>query len=179
MVDLSGGPAPHNGGILTKGYYNFHAFAFDKWSEGPVPGALGKAVGSFMRNIRKPDLNITSAEWIGLCSRTDPPVVLTRAILIAVDPVALDYHALKYFLYPNSRLAIHNPDDKSNPIYHDLAECAEISGGIIVEQNMKVESCYYHDGDWLKGPNGPVQAKKLWGTSGKNIMKYVYLRMLN
>ncbi|KPK78211.1 MAG: hypothetical protein AMJ79_00260 [Phycisphaerae bacterium SM23_30] len=179
VVDLSGGPDPRDDGILTGDYFNFHAFAFNKWQKGPAPGAMGKAVGVFMSSIRKPDLNITSAEWVGLSSRTEPPVVQTRAVLVSEDPVALDYHAFKYLLYPNSKLSIHNPDDMTSPVYYDLVKCAEISGGILDEKIITVESYCYRDGAWHKGPEGPLKAKKIWGTSGKNILKYAYLRMLH
>jgi hypothetical protein len=81
ITDLSGGSDPNNGGRLTKDFYNFHSFPFDKSSPGPVPGMLGAAIGMFMQTIRKADLNITTAEWVGLSSRTDPPVVQTRAVL--------------------------------------------------------------------------------------------------
>jgi hypothetical protein len=42
---------------------------------------------------RKADLNIISAEWTGLSSRTDPPIARTQAVLASIDPVALDYLA--------------------------------------------------------------------------------------
>ena len=81
VTDLSGGPDPHNGGKLAMGYYNFHSFPLNKWAPGPVPGMLGAEIGAFMNSIRKADLNITTAEWTGLASRTDPPVAHTRAVL--------------------------------------------------------------------------------------------------
>ncbi len=73
VSDLSGGQDPHNGGKLTEKYYNFHSFPFDKWEPGPKPGMLGKEIGTFMKTIRKADLNITTAEWIGLSDRKKPP----------------------------------------------------------------------------------------------------------
>ena len=115
ITDLSGGSDPNNGGRLTKNYFNFHSFPFNKWSPGPSPGMLGKEIGTFMKTIRKADLNITTAEWVGLSSRTDPPVVQTKAVLASTDPVALDYHAAKYLLFPNSNLAIHNLKTQKDP----------------------------------------------------------------
>ncbi|MEF9427325.1 MAG: hypothetical protein L0956_09215, partial [Candidatus Mariimomonas ferrooxydans] len=57
VTDLSGGPDPHNGGLLTGNYYNFHSFPFDKWAPGPEPGMLGAEISTFMKTIRKADLN--------------------------------------------------------------------------------------------------------------------------
>ena len=140
ISDLSGGPDPNNGGRLTGSYYNFHSFPFNKWAPGPDPGMLGKEIGTFMKTIRKADLNITTAEWIGLSSRIDPPIAHTRAVLACTDPVALDYHAAKYFLYPNSRLAIHNPDGEKSPVRQCLMKCAEENAGILDERLVKVTS---------------------------------------
>lgn len=176
VVDLSGGSDPHHNGILTENYYNFHSFAFNKWKKGPAPDALGKAVGAFFRHIRKPDLNITAAEWIGLSSRTQAPVVRTRAVLAGIDPVALDYHAYKYLLYPNSHISCHNPDDRSGPLHHDLTQCARSCGGVVEEKDMKVESCRLEGERWLADSGGIIRGKKIWGRQVKDIMKYVYLR---
>ena len=109
VSDLSGGPDPSNGGKLTDRYYNFHSFPFNKWAPGPQPGMIGAEVGVFLRTIRKADLNIVTAEWIGLADRIDPPVVRTRTILASTDPVALDYHSAKYVLYPNSLITFSRP----------------------------------------------------------------------
>jgi hypothetical protein len=73
LSDLSGGPDPEKGGRLTAAYRNFHAFPFDKWAPGPVPGMLGAQIAVFMNTIRRADLNIATAGWVGLASRTEPP----------------------------------------------------------------------------------------------------------
>ena len=177
VVDLSGGSDPGQNGILTQGYYNFHSFAFNKWKKGPAAGALGKAVGTFMNHIRKPDLNITAAEWIGLSSRTQAPVVRTRAVLAGVDPAALDYHSHKYLLYPNSQISCHNPDDMTSPVHHDLTQCAQSYGGVISEKDMTVES-YGLEGDrWLSDSGGIIRGKKIWDRKVKDVMKYFYFRL--
>ncbi|MBE0556947.1 MAG: DUF362 domain-containing protein, partial [Proteobacteria bacterium] len=130
ITDLSGGSDPAAAGRLTGPYCNFHSFAFDGSAAGPVSGILGKAIGTYMKSIRIADLNITTAEWIGLTSRTNPPVARTRTILASTDPVALDYHAAKYLLYPNSKVPIHDPDNKKSPLRQYLVKCAEESGGV-------------------------------------------------
>jgi len=61
ITDISGG----GDGKLADKYNNFHSFAFNKWDVGPVPGMLGAEVAMFMNTIRRADLNITTAEWVG------------------------------------------------------------------------------------------------------------------
>jgi hypothetical protein len=176
ITDLSGGPDPYNGGRLTKEYYNFHSFPFNKWAPGPEPGILGKAVGVFMETIRKADLNITTAEWVGLSSRTDPPVARTRAVLASTDPVALDFHAAKYVLYPNSKLSIHNPDDAITPAHQYLRECAVVGGGIFDESLVAVKSYDLKEKAFQQDDDLVVIGKKDWGTNIKALLKYLVLR---
>jgi len=177
VSDLSGGPDPQTGGRLTGNYYNFHSFPFNKWAAGPLPGMIGKAVGSYLKTVRQADLNIITAEWVGLSSRTDPPLAHTRAVLASADPVALDYHAAKYLVYPNSRLKIHNPDQPNSPIREYLEQCATEAGGQMDEGRVKVESYDFRGrglklaGDWT------VKSGIEWGTNPKALMKYWFLRV--
>lgn len=178
VTDLSGGPDPHNGGRLTADYYNFHSFPFNKWEKGPEPGMLGKEIGTFMKTVRKADLNITTAEWVGLSSRVVPPVAHTRTVLASTDPVALDYHSAKYVLYPSSGVSIHNPDNKNGPLAQYLMRCAKEYGGIFEEEKVQIRSYdlekqAYQDGDEL------IIGEKNWGSNLKEIFKYLYLRHLN
>jgi len=179
IVDLSGGPDPKNGGLLTEDYYNFHSFPFNKWSPGPEPGMLGKEIGFFMKTIRKADLNITTAEWIGLSSRIDPPIAHTRAVLASTDPVALDYHAAKYILYPNSKLAIHNPDSEKSPVRQYLMKCAESGGGIFDEGFVKAISYDFKTKSFQKDDELILIGERKWGTNPKAILKYMVLRYWN
>lgn len=179
ITDLSGGSDPNNGGRLTKDYFNFHSFSFNKSSPGPVPGVLGTAIGTFMKTIRRADLNITTAEWIGLSSRTDPPVVQTKAILVSTDPVALDYHAARYILFPNSNLAIHNPDNKKGPLYPILAKCAESGGGILDDNKVEVKSYDFKTKSFQQKHNFVIDASISWGTNPRAILKYLVLRYWN
>jgi len=179
ITDLSGGPDQNEGGRLTKDYCNFHSFPFDKWAPGPQPGMLGAEVGTFMKTIRKADLNITTAEWIGLVSRTEPPVARTRAVMACTDPVALDYHAAKYLLYPNSRISLHNPDDKKSPVRQYLMKCAETSGGVFDERFVKVISYDFKTKSFQKDNDLLVIGEKKWGNNPKAILKYLVLRYWN
>lgn len=176
VTDLSGGPDPNNDGRLTKDYYNFHSFPFNKWAPGPEPGMVGAEVGVFLKTIRKADLNITSAEWIGLSSRIDPPVSHTRAVLACSDPVALDYHATKYILFPNSKLGIHNPDHRNSPLHQYLVKCAEAGGGIYDEKYVKVMSYDFKAKAIQKDDELVVVGDKKWGNNVKALMKYLFLR---
>lgn len=177
ISDLSGGPDPDSGGRLTADYFNFHSFSYDKWGPGPDTGMLGAEIAVFMNTIRKADLNITTGEWVGLASRTEPPVAHTRAVLACTDPVALDYHATKYLLYPNSRASIHNPDDEKSPLHQYLVKCAEYGGGIFDERYVGVKS-YDFDKKTLQDDDDDlvVIGEKEWGTNPKMILKYLYLR---
>lgn len=178
ISDLSGGPDPHSGGKLTKEHYNFHSFPFNKWAPGPAPGMLGSEIGVFMKTIRKADLNITTADWVGLSSRIDPPVARTRAVLASVDPVALDYHSAKYLLYPNSSLKIHDPVGRKSPVHDYLLKCAENGGGVLDERYVKVESFDFLARKLQRDEDLVVHAEKHWGTNPKAILKYLYLRYM-
>jgi hypothetical protein len=179
ISDLSGGPDPYGGGKLTDQYYNFHSFPFNKWAKGPVAGMLGAAIGMFMNTIRKADLNITTAEWVGLVSRTELPVAHTRAILAGTDPVALDFHAAKYLLYPNSRMPFHHPEDPDGPLNQYLVKCAERCGGQIDEERVSV--CSYDCRTKAVQTEGDlsVAGEKKWGANPKMLAKYVLLRFGN
>ena len=176
ITDLSGGPDPHSGGKLTDEYYNFHSFPYNKWAPGPAPGMLGAEIAAFMYGIRKADLNITTAEWVGLASRIHAPVVRPRAVLASTDPVAVDYHAAKYLLYPNSRLSIHNPDEAKSPVHQYLKKCAEYGGGVFDEKYVEVKSWDFTSRT-LQGDSDLVMVgDKLWGANPKALLKYLYLR---
>jgi hypothetical protein len=178
VTDMSGGHDPHNGGKLTKEYYNFHGFPFDEWKPGPVPGMIGAEVGVFMNTVRKADLNITAAEWVGLASRTEPPVAHTKAILASTDPVALDYHAFKYILYPNSRMPIHHPDYKKSPVSQYLKKCAEKDGGVFDEDYVKVMSYDLGVKRIQRDDELMITGEKTWGGKPKMVLKYLALRYL-
>ncbi len=176
VTDISGGPegpsATHNGGILTGNYYNFHQFAYNTWEPGPVGGMLGAEVGTFLTSIRKADLNITTAEWVGLISRAEPPVAHTRTILASTDAVALDYHSTKYVLYPNSNIGLHNPDNESTPLGSYLSACAKVGGGIYDESKVEIVAYDFKKGDLMKDNELMIFGDKVWGSNFKLIMKY-------
>jgi hypothetical protein len=176
ITDLSDGSDPNNGGKRIKNYCNFHSFPFTKWSRGPVPGMLGAEIGMFFKTIRKPDLNIVTAEWIGLASRTDTPVAHTKTICASTDPVSLDYHTAKYLLYPNSHISEHDPDNKKGPLYFDLQKCSEQSGGILDEQFVQIRSFDLNNKLFQKDDEFVVIGEKEWGYDLKPLLKYFLFR---
>jgi len=176
VSDLSGGPDPHNGGHIADKYYNFHSFPFDKWAPGPKPGMIGAEIGMFMNTVRKADLNITTAEWVGLASRIDPPAARTRAVLASSDPVALDYHATKYLLYPNSGSFIHNPEDPKSPVFEYLKSCADLSGCIFDEQHVDIKSYDFAQKGLQDDSDLMVIGEKIWGSNLKIISKHLLLK---
>jgi hypothetical protein len=178
VTDLSGGPDPNNGGKITGDYYNFHSFPFNNWEAGPKRGMIGAEIGFFMNTVRKADLNITSAEWIGLASRTALPAARTRAIIASTDPVALDYHSTKYLLYPNSKISVHDPDNMHGPLYHDLKVCADVTGYTFDESNVKVVSWDHATNTLQFDDQLVVNAERHWGSDIRTLIKYGLFRWL-
>ena len=180
ITDLSGGPDPFHDGRLIGNYYNFHSFPFNKWAPGPEPGMLGKEIGTFMKTIRQADLNIITAEWIGLASRTEPPVAHTRAVLASTDPAALDYHAAKYLLFPNSKIAIHNPGNKKGPLFAYLSAWANSGSNAGNETNVQTISYDFKTGRYQKETDDwKISGEITWGTNPKAILKYWMLRVIS
>jgi hypothetical protein len=176
ITDLSGGPNPYDDGKLTEKYYNFHSFPFDEWAPGPRPGMIGAEIAVFLKTVRQADLNIATIEWVGLASRTMPPVAHTRAVLASRDPVALDYHASKYILYPNSGIEHHNPDYEPGAFHQYLKECADRGGGVMDERKVRIFSYDFGKGAMQKDPELVVTGEKRWGRDPRTILKYLYLR---
>lgn len=178
ITDLSGGPDPSNGGKLENRYFNFHSFPLDKWSSGPVPGMLGGEIATFLNTVRKADMNITTAQWTGISSRTELPAAHTKAVIACSDPVALDYHASKYILYANSHISVHNPDNTAGPLYSDLKKCADIAGYQADERRVHIKS--YDCGRHITAENADLKiiGSIDWGVNFKLLLKYLCLRVL-
>ena len=145
IADMSGGW--RQGGKLLDNYYNFHSFPFNDAGPGPVPGMLGREVGTFLKTIRAADLNITTAEWVGWEHRRKiDKAEHTGTILASTDPLALDYYATKYVLYPagqanNSYLGEKlNPDREDLPLRQYLEKCHELGIGTLDEGEMEVHT---------------------------------------
>jgi hypothetical protein len=75
-------------------------------------GGLGETCGKMMVSVRTPVLNIIDAIWVSYASLAGYPADTTaraNQILASQDPVALDYWAAKYILYPISNNPGHFP----------------------------------------------------------------------
>ncbi len=105
----------------------------------PNSGALGGAVGRFMKTIRRADLNIISAEYVGHEGRWSTPVH-AKTVLASTDPVALDYYAAKYLLLPlgGSKKAYNDPDNSEGAFRQYLELCHAEGIGTLNENEMLV-----------------------------------------
>ena len=176
VSDLSGGPDPFNDGKLTEKYYNFHSFPFNKWAPGPQPGMIGAEIGVFLSTVRKADLHVVTADWIGLADRIEPPVARTRAVLASTDPVALDYHSAKYLLHANSGIRFHNPDAFDSPTHQYIKACADHGGGIFDERKVKLVSYDHKSKRMQSDDEAAVIGDKEWGSDPKALGKYLLMR---
>lgn len=123
-------------GLKPEGYVNVHACGSKYY-----PHAKAAAIGYFMKTIRKSDLNIVTAEWVGWGHRTDvSKATRMRTILASTDPIALDYYGAKYLIYPLSRNKDHHdPDNPRSSVRRfldlTLVACGE---GTLDEKRMRV-----------------------------------------
>ena len=137
---------------------------------------IGAEIGVYLNAVRKADLNIVTAEWVGLASRTDLPAARTRAVMACTDPVALDFHSAKYVLYPNSGIRFHNPDDPESPAHQYLKACAEHGGGIFDEEQGDGEIMEFTKGRYETDDELVILGEKEWGTDPKAILKFLLFR---
>ena len=132
ITDLSCGSF----GLTPRGYYNVHTCGgvfFEYAKAGPIV--------YFMKTVRKADLNIVTAEWVGWGSRIDvTKATNVRTILAGTDPIALDYYGAKYIVYPLSNNSeYHDPDNHGSSINKFLKLAAsEIGNYSIGEKNIKI-----------------------------------------
>jgi uncharacterized protein (DUF362 family) len=99
----------------------------------------GGALGHWMRTVRRPDLHVVTAEWVGWGSRTHPRLQSRPGVsLAAQDPVTLDAVAAREVLLPATRAAgdagvpflEHNdPDRREGPFHLFLVEAQREIGG--------------------------------------------------
>jgi len=178
VSDLSGGPDPAAGGRLSGDYHNFHSFPFNGDAKGPVPGMLGAEVGHFLKTVRRPALNITTAEYCGLVHRLEPPVAWTRAAAASTDPVALDVHTAKYILFPNSGISLHDPENRKSPSAQDLAACARAGDYCYDDSRIEVVSFDLAAGRFQGEGELVVRADREWGGNLRNLLKFAVLRIV-
>ena len=122
-------------GLKPKGYYNVHLCGGKHYRY-----AKAGPLGHFMKTIRKADLNVVTAEWVGWGSRIDTTkAARIRSVCASQDPIALDYYGSKYLLYPLSNKKYHDPDDPKSSVRRFLQLALKTSGqGTLDEQLMRV-----------------------------------------
>lgn len=136
-------------GLTPIGYYNVHHCGgrFFKYAKaGPI--------AFFIKNIRKADMNIVTAEWVGWGHRMDTTkATRVRTVLASKDPVTLDYYGAKYLVYPLSKnKEYHDPDSPNSSVrkFLDLT-LVTLGDGTIDKKRMKV---YPYDFEELQYPLG-------------------------
>jgi len=123
-------------GLNPKGYSNVHFCGENYYSY-----AKAGAIAYFMKTVRKADLNIVTAEWVGWGHRTDVKrATRMRTILASTDPIALDYYGAKYFILPLSKKPeLHDPDNPASPIAKSLnLALSVLEEGTINEKKINV-----------------------------------------
>ena len=101
----------------------------------------GEAVAGWMDTCRKPDLHLTTAEWVGWESRTSSGAVNAKTVGICEDPVSLDYYMSKYVLWPTyTTQQYFNPDYdvSNNKTRQTLDGCRSLGYGTVNELEMGV-----------------------------------------
>ena len=108
-----------------------HLYGILSMSDGQSPyrhySGLGRTCGKMMVSIRTPVLNIIDAIWVSHLQLTGYPASATyraNMLLACQDPVALDYWAAKYIMYPIDFNIRHRPDYPG--IDHWLSDAEQI-----------------------------------------------------
>jgi hypothetical protein len=113
-------------------------------------GGLGETCGKMVVSVRTPVLNIVDAIWVSHSSLAGYPADTTfraNQILASQDPVALDYWAAKYILYPISHSPRHLPTfsgidlwlTNAQAVINDRGGLYDANSGILVTQVTKNE----------------------------------------
>ncbi len=92
---------------------------------------IGEVLGEMFAHVRAPDLNIMDAIWVSHAALSGYPVSSTsrqNTLLASIDPVALDYWASKYVLYPIDNNANHHPDMPDQYTDSNLAQYLNAAG---------------------------------------------------
>jgi|GEM_PF-1048247 len=140
-----------------KHFYGVVSMA-DGQSGGRHYSKLGETCGKMVASVATPVLNIVDAIWVSHRSLTGNPAATTfraNQLLASQDPVALDYWAAKYILYPIDSNFRHHPDypginawlTQAQNTINSRGGLLNVAEGIFVdqvtkqEQNMRVHSC--------------------------------------
>jgi hypothetical protein len=104
----------HSGSEITASLKHFYGIVSmnDGQSSFRHYSGLGETCGKMVASVRTPVLNIIDAIWVSFSSLSGYPAAATfqaSQILASQDPVALDYWAAKYILYPITQNSRHLP----------------------------------------------------------------------
>jgi uncharacterized protein (DUF362 family) len=116
-----------------------HMYGILSMSDGQSPfrhyGGLGETCGRMMASVRPPVLNLMDAIWVSYGSITGYPAGATTRVnqlLASQDPVALDYWAAKYIIYPIDQNFNHHPDYPGiSKWLNDAAQTINSLGGLL------------------------------------------------
>jgi uncharacterized protein (DUF362 family) len=146
----------HDGCGVTgavKSYYGILSMA-DGWRSERHYEKLGAHCGEMITQVRAPTLNVLDCIWVTQVRWSGyPPENTTRLnrLLASLDPVALDYWASKYLLYPIDGNEEHDPDNHV-PLRSYLAQVRDMvnaEGGLygqevtLDEAQIQVRSVEY------------------------------------
>jgi hypothetical protein len=143
----------HGGSEITaslKHFYGVLSMA-DGVDSGRHYTQLGHTCGKMAALVRTPILNIIDAIWVSHASLSGYPAITTfraNQILASQDPVALDYWAAKYILYPKTNLPQHLPTysgidqwlTSARNMINDRGGLLDPNSGIVVDQVTKNEN---------------------------------------
>jgi len=112
---------------------------------------LGETCGKMIASVITPVLNIIDAIWVSHGSLTGYPASTTfraNQLLASQDPVALDYWAAKYILYPIDKNARHHPDfpgvekwlTAGRDMINSRGGLRNVAKGIVVDKVTKNET---------------------------------------
>ncbi len=111
---------------------------------------LGNTCGKMVVSVRTPVLNILDAIWVSYASLQGFPADTTyrsNQLLASQDPVALDYWAAKYVMYPIDNNPDHHPD--LSDITQWLSDAKKVinwRGGLLdPEAGIKIDRVTYDE----------------------------------
>ena len=90
--------------------------------------------------------------------------------------MALDFHASKYLVYPNSRIKFHDPENEKSPVHQYLKACAKYGDCIFDEQYVDIKSFDLLTKRMQTDDELVVQGELYWGRDVRTLMKYFGFR---
>jgi hypothetical protein len=109
----------------------------------------GGALGHWMRTVRRPDLHVVTAEWVGFGSRTRAELSARPGVSLAArDPVTLDAVAAREVLLPATRAAgaagspflnYNDVDRADGPFHRFLLAARREIGGTLDPERVEVQ----------------------------------------